>query len=83
MYFIRLLKYFNSLFLITVLQFSSVLIPNENGKIYGDAGADRISTLHLDKKITFDENTVSILFDQDEDYQLQYIIDHMTVNDLE
>lgn len=56
------------------LQFSSLLLLNEDGTIFGEVGSDRKCTMPLDVKIPFDEIAVGEMFENGEDYGLNYVV---------
>lgn len=60
-----------------VLGFSSALLLDEDGGIFIDAGTDRESGDDIDVRVPFDEAAVQALFVNDEDYVLNYALDHM------
>ncbi|MDE6025917.1 MAG: hypothetical protein K2G45_10740 [Lachnospiraceae bacterium] len=60
-----------------VLQFSSVPTVHEDGTIYIDPDASRKATVPLDIKIPFDERAVKAIFDDGEDYELQYAEEYL------
>ncbi len=53
------------------LYFPSVLLLDQNGEVFIDAGTDRNSSDDIDIRITFDEDAVKALFDDGEDYVLE------------
>lgn len=55
-------------------QFSYSAVPtiDADGRVFVDAGADRLSKVGIDRIIEFDENAVKALFDEDRDYVLAY-----------
>ena len=53
------------------LCFPSVLLLDQNGNVFIDAGTDRNSSDDIDIRIPFDENAVKALFDDGEDYVLE------------
>lgn len=54
------------------LQFSSVPTLNADGSIYIDADASRQATVPLDVKVPFDEDAVTAMFENGEDYLMKY-----------
>lgn len=61
----------NSIYLDSgVLFYSDVPVLDEDGNIFVDTDASRISPIPLDEKIPFDEKAVKTLFDKEEDYLL-------------
>lgn len=54
------------------LQFSSVPTLNADGTIFIDADASRQATVPLDVKVPFDEKAVAAMFDNGEDYLMEY-----------
>lgn len=54
------------------LQFSSVPTLNEDGSIYIDADMSRQATVPLDIKVPFDKEAVEAMFENGEDYLLDY-----------
>ena len=54
------------------LSFSAVPNVDENGDIIIDTFADRIGRTPFDEKIPFDQAAISSIFDNGEDYQLQF-----------
>lgn len=58
-----------------MLTYSSVLLLNEDGTVFIDTDETRTATVPLDIKIPFDEKAVAGLFDEKEDYVLQYAKD--------
>ncbi len=54
------------------LQFSSVPTLNADGSIYIDADASRQATVPLDVKVPFDEKAVTAMFENGEDYLMEY-----------
>lgn len=61
------------------LQFSSALLLNENGDIFIDAAADRISRNPLELTIPFDEAAMTAIFINDEDYVLNVALQELRV----
>lgn len=59
------------------LVFSSALLLDENGDIFIDAGIDRESKNDIDIRIPFDSNAVEAIFINEDDYVLNYALDHM------
>ncbi|MGN0689296.1 MAG: S41 family peptidase, partial [Oscillospiraceae bacterium] len=59
------------------LSFSSSLILDRDGSVFIDAGADGISANDIDIKVTFDENAVHTLFDEDSDYIMQKALEYL------
>lgn len=59
------------------LQFSSALLLDENGDIFIDAAADRVSRNPLEIAIPFDEEAMTAIFLNDEDYVLNYALNYM------
>ena len=55
------------------LTFSAVPCLNEDGSIFIDSDASRVSDMPLDLKIPFDENAVKALFDEGKDYIMEYV----------
>lgn len=62
------------------LTYSAVLLLNEDGTIFIDTDNSRDSTVPLDVQIPFDEEAVKVLFDQGEDYVLQYVMSYLKRN---
>ena len=58
------------------LQFSAVPTMDENGEILIDAGKDGISKMHIDEKVPVTMDTVSAVFDNGEDYLLNYVCEN-------
>lgn len=56
------------------LTFSAVPCLNEDGSIFIDSNASRISDMPLDLKIPFNENAVKALFDEQKDYIMEYVV---------
>lgn len=56
------------------LTFSAVPCLNEDGSIFIDSDASRVSDMPLDLKIPFDENAVKALFDEGKDYIMEYVV---------
>ena len=54
------------------LSFSAVPNVDENGDIIIDTFADRVGRTPFDEKIPFDQAAISSIFDNGEDYQLQF-----------
>ena len=50
---------------------------DENGRIYLDAGPDRISSVELDVRIPLDLDAVDKLYDPDVDYELWYALEYL------
>ena len=59
------------------LTYSAVLLLNEDGTIFIDTDSSREATVPLDVQIPFDEEAVKGLFDQREDYVLQYAMAYL------
>ncbi len=59
------------------LAFSSCLILDENGDIFIDSDAEHQSTISVDVLVPFDADAVTALFDNDEDYVLNYALDYL------
>ena len=55
---------------------STVPVLDEEGDIFIDTGTDGNSGVGIDHIIEFDENAVHALFDEDEDYVLDYALDY-------
>ncbi len=60
-----------------VLTFSSVPSLDENGEIYIDTGKDHKSNVAFDVQIPLDSAAVSGLFDDGEDYALNYVVENL------
>ena len=54
------------------LQFSSVPVLREDGTIYIDTDVSRQATVPLDIKVPFDEKAVAAMFENGEDYLIEY-----------
>lgn len=54
------------------LQFSSVPVLREDGTIYIDTDVSRQATVPLDIKVPFDEKAVTAMFENGEDYLMEY-----------
>ena len=61
-----------------MLQFSSALLLNENGDIFIDSAADRVSRNPLEVVVPFDEEAMTAIFVNDEDYVLNEALELMT-----
>lgn len=59
------------------ITFSAVPCLNEDGTIFVDSDASRKSDMPLDVKIPFDENAVKVLFDEQKDYIMEYVLEQM------
>lgn len=59
------------------LTYSAVPVLNEDGTIFVDSDASRVSRIMLDQKIPFDENAVRALFDEGRDYMLEYVAGYL------
>ena len=57
------------------LQFSNCVNLNPEGGIFIDAGIDRQSENTLDMQIPFDEAAIHALFDENEDYAMNQVLD--------
>ena len=55
---------------------SKLYAKNENGEILIDAGKDGISKMHIDEKVPVTMDTVSAVFDNGEDYLLNYVCEN-------
>lgn len=60
-----------------MLTYSAVLLLNEDGTVFIDTDETRTATVPLDVRIPFDEEAVVRLFDEKEDYVLQYAKDFL------
>lgn len=60
-----------------MLSYSAVLLLKEDGTVFIDTDSSREATVPLDVQISFDEEAVKVLFDQGEDYVLQYAIEYL------
>lgn len=60
-----------------MLQFSSVPVLDAEGNIFIDTDASGVSRVPLDVKIPFDEEAVRALFDDGEDYVLDYALNYL------
>lgn len=59
------------------LTYSAVPVLNEDGTIFVDSDASRVSQIMLDEKIPFNKNTVRALFDEGRDYMLEYAAEYL------
>lgn len=57
------------------LSYSAALLLNADGTVFIDTDSSREATVPLDVKIPFDEEAVRVLFDEGEDYVLQYAME--------
>jgi carboxyl-terminal processing protease len=60
-----------------MLSFSSNVLLDENGDIFIDSGVDRQSGDDIDIKIPFAEAAVKALFDDGEDYVMEWTLDYL------
>lgn len=60
-----------------MVSYSAVLLLNEDGTVFIDTDSSRKATVPLDVQIPFNEEAVKILFDQGEDYVLQYAMNYL------
>ena len=60
-----------------VLTLSSVPALDENGEIYIDTGKDHKSNVAFDVQIPLDSAAVYSLFDDGEDYALNYVVENL------
>lgn len=59
------------------LSYSAMPVLDENGNLYIDTGTDHKSKLHFDVKIPLDSKALVRIFEQDEDYVLDYAMTHL------
>ena len=59
------------------VQYPIIGTLDEDGKIYLDAGPDRISSLELDERIPLDLDAVEQLYAPDSDYELSYALEYI------
>ncbi|MGN0436945.1 MAG: S41 family peptidase [Lachnospiraceae bacterium] len=59
-----------------ILMYSGVPVLDENSNIFVDTNENRISSIPLDEKISFDETAVNALFDRNQDFILNKAIEY-------
>lgn len=57
------------------VRYSIMATLDEDRNIYIDPGADRVSGITLDERISFDMNAVNKMYVQGQDYELEYALD--------
>ena len=63
------------------LSYSAVLLLQEDGTVFIDTDSSREATVSLDIQIPFDGEAVTALFEQGEDYVLQYAMKYLKKQD--
>ena len=58
------------------LTFSAVPCMNEDGSFFIDTGTDHLSKIPIDVIVPMDEEAITVLFDDEEDYLLQYALEY-------
>ena len=58
------------------LTFSAIPCMNEDGSFFIDTGTDHLSKIPLDVIVPMDEDAITTLFDDGEDYLLQYALEY-------
>lgn len=59
------------------LAYSMGLMLNEDGSVFIDSGTDFQSGNDVDIKVPFDDKAITALFDNDEDYLLEYSLEYL------
>ena len=59
------------------LSYSQMPVLDQNGDIYIDTGTDHQSKLNFDVKIPLDSEALVRIFENDEDYVLDYTMTHL------